>query len=141
MQDLIYEFVRDELPVLAAEVLFFQIVCDGLRFIALRVLSEYLADDFGFRLVDVILLVLQVPSEDISSARGIAFEPALPQTAVDFLFEVFGEVFVEAFDDGKKQLAFRRIGDVLHRGDQLHAAVGQFLSVDDRFVLVAGKPV
>ena len=133
--------MRDVLSVFATKVFFFQFVRNRLCFIALRVFLKYLPNDGGFCFIDVILFVLQVPTEDVLAARSVSFEPAFAQTAVDLLPQIFGEVFVEAFDDGEEQLSLGCIGDVFHCGNEFHPVVRQFLAVDDGFILVTGESV
>ena len=113
VQYLIDKFVRNELSLFTAEILCFQFACDRLCPIALRILSVDFPYYFCLRLIDVIFFVFQVPTENISSARGVSFQPAFFQTTIDLLFQVFGKVFVESLDDCKKELSFGRIGNVL----------------------------
>ena len=113
VQYLIDKFMRNELSLFTTEILRFQFIRDRLRPIALCVLSIDFPYHIGFRLIDVIFFVFQVPTENISPARGVSFQPAFFQTTIDLLFQVFGKVFVESLDDCKKELSFGRIGNVL----------------------------
>ena len=119
----------------------FQILGDGDGFISLRIFHKNLSYDFRFGFVYDIFLILDDVSERRMPACCVAFEPAFAQASVDLLLQVLGEVFVEPFDDGKEQLSFGRVGNILHCGDQLDTIVREFFSVDDRFVLVSGEPV
>ena len=137
VQDDIDVFVVDILVVFAADIVRLQIFRYRYGFVSAGILTKNLPHDFRLRFVYDVLLILNDIAIRRSSSGGVAFEPAFPQTAIDFLFLVFGEIFVEPFDDGKKELAFGGVGDILHSGYEFHVVVGQFLSVDDGFVLVA----
>ena len=134
-------FLIDELAILPSDIAFLQIVGDGFCFETLRIFSEYLPHGVGFRFIDDILLVLDNISERRDAARGVAFEPTLPQAAVDLLPQILRIIFVEAFDDRLKEFAFGCIGDILHRRDQTDAVIGELLAVDDRLIHIAGKPI
>ena len=141
VQDDIDVFVVYMLSALAANIPRFQIFGDGDGFITLRVFHKYLTHDLRLGFVYDIFFIFNHITVRRMTARGVAFEPTLPQASVDFLLEVFREIFVEPFDDGKEQLSFRRVGDILHCGNEFHAVVFEFLAVDDGFVLVSGEPV
>ena len=121
--------------------LVFQIVGNGICLKTLCIFSENLPHGVGFRFIDDILLVLDNIPERRDAARRVAFEPALPQAAVDLLPQILRIIFVEAFDDRLKEFAFGCIGDILHRRDQTDAVIGELLAVDDRLIHIAGKPV
>ena len=131
----------DILSAFAADIMRFQIFRYRYGFIALGILSENLSYNFRFCLVNDVLLILNDIAIRRSTSGSVAFEPAFTQTAIDFLFQVFGEVFVKPFDDGEKEFAFGGIGDILHSGNEFDAVVGKFLPVDDGLILVASESV
>ena len=141
VEDNIDVFVVYMFSALAADIPRFQIFGDGDGFITLCVFHKYLAHNFCLCFVYDVLLVFDNIPERRMTARCVTFEPTLPQAAVDFLFQVFREIFVEALNDGKKQLSFGRVGDILHCGYKFHAVVFELFAIDDRFVLVSGEPV
>ena len=109
VQDDIDVFVVYMFSALAADVPRFQIFGDSDGFITLRIFHKYLTHDLRLGFVYDIFFIFNHITVRRITARGVAFEPTFAQTAVDFLFEVFLEIFVEPFDDGKEGLSFCRI--------------------------------
>lgn len=141
VQDDVNVLVIDMFAAFSAHVSRFQVIRNAYRSISLRVFSENLAHDFGFRLVYDVLFVFDDISVGREPSRGVAFQPTFFQSAVDFLFQVFGKIFVKSLDDGKKELPFGSVRDVFHSRHKLHSVIREFLSVHDGFVLVAGKSI
>ena len=86
VQDDIDVFVVDILSAFAADIVRLQIFRYRYGFIAVGILTENLPHDFRLRFVNDVLLILNDIAIRRSSSGGVAFEPALPQTAIDFLF-------------------------------------------------------
>ena len=141
VQDDIDVFVVDMFSAFTSNISCLQIFGNGDGFITLCVFHEYLAYDLRLGFVYNIFLVFDDITVRRMTARGVAFEPTFAQTAVDFLFEVFRKIFVEPFDDGKEQLSFGRVGDILHGGNEFHAVVFEFFAIDNGLILVSGEPV
>ena len=98
VQDDIDVFVVYMLSALAANIPRFQIFGDGDGFITLRVFHEYLAHNLRLGFVYNVFFVLDNISVRRMAARGVAFEPAFPQAAVDALTEKgFGKTADEAY--------------------------------------------
>ena len=108
---------------------------------ALGKLLEHITHVLCLFFIDDDLPVLDPVSIRQASALIVPLEPRLPHPAFDLLREFGGKILVHAFQEAFKDDPLGRIGNVLHCGKHLNAVVGQFLSVDDRFILVAGEPV
>ena len=96
VEDNIDVFVVYMFSALAADIPRFQIFGDGDGFITLCVFHKYLAHNFCLCFVYDVLLVFDNIPERRMTARCVTFEPTLPQAAVDFLFQVFREIFVRS---------------------------------------------
>lgn len=99
------------------------------------------ADDPGFVLVDLVLLIHDAVAERGEAAEAQALLGVLPHPATDILGKLAGIFLCHGLQDRLQQHALAAVADALSNGQDAHAVRAQFLFVDRAIVPVAGKAI
>lgn len=99
------------------------------------------ADDAGFVLVDLVLLIHDAVAERGKAAEAQALLGVLAHPATDILGKLAGIFLCHGLQDRLKQHALAAVADALSDGQDAHAVRAQFLFVDRAVIPVAGKAV
>ena len=99
------------------------------------------ADDPGFVLVDLVLLIHDAVAERGEAAEAQALLGVLPHPATDILGKLAGIFLCHGLQDRLQQHALAAVADALGDGQNAHAIRAQFFLVDCAVVPVAGKAI
>ena len=99
------------------------------------------ADDAGFVLVDLVLLIHNVVAERGEAAEAQTLLGVLAHPATDILGKLAGIFLCHGLQDRLQQNALAAVANALGDGQDAHAVRAQFLFVDRAVIPVAGKAV
>lgn len=99
------------------------------------------ADDAGFVLVDLVLLIYDAVAERGEAAEAQTLLSVLAHPATDVLGKLAGVFLRHGLQDRLQQHALAAVADALGDGQNAHAIRAQFFLVDCAVVPVAGKAI
>ena len=99
------------------------------------------ADDAGFVLVDLVLLIHDAVAERGEAAEAQTLLGVLAHPATDILGKLAGIFLCHGLQDRLQQNALAAVAYALGHGQDAHAVRAQFLFVDRAVIPVAGKAV
>ena len=99
------------------------------------------ADDAGFVLVDLVLLIHDAVAERGEATEAQALLGVLAHPATDILGKLAGIFLCHGLQDRLQQHALAAVADALRDGQDAHAVPAQLLFVDRAVVPIAGKAI